>query len=64
MEFVRLIDDLQPLGLLVDSGKMLLKKKLQSSWCAFTANMQTSLIGMEACGGAFVARALRAQTMM
>ena len=46
-----------------DSGKMLLKKKFtQKQLIAFTANMQTSLIGMEACGGAhFLGRALRAQ---
>jgi transposase len=46
-----------------DNGKALLKKKFtQKQLITFTANMQTSLIGMEACGGAhFLGRALRAQ---
>jgi transposase len=46
-----------------DNGKVLLKKKFtQKQLITFTANMQTSLIGMEACGGAhFLGRALRAQ---
>ena len=46
-----------------DNGKVLLKKKFtQRQLIAFTANLQTSLIGMEACGGAhFLGRALRAQ---
>jgi transposase len=46
-----------------DNGKVLLKKKFtQKQLITFTANMQTSLIGMEACSGAhFLARALRAQ---
>jgi transposase len=46
-----------------DNGKVLLKKKFtQRQLITFTANMQTSLIGMEACGGAhFLGRALRAQ---
>src|SRR6202034_3008235 len=46
-----------------DNGKVLLKKKFtQKQLIAFAANMQTSLIGMEACGGAhFLGRALRAQ---
>src|ERR1700734_2928183 len=46
-----------------DHGKVLLKKKFtQKQLITFTANMQTSLIGMEACGGAhFLGRALRAQ---
>ena len=46
-----------------DNGKVLLKKKFtQKQLIAFTANMQTSLIGMEACAGAhFLGRALRAQ---
>jgi transposase len=46
-----------------DNGKVLLKKKFtQKQLIMFTANMQTSLIGMEACGGAhFLGRALRAQ---
>ena len=46
-----------------DNGKVLLKKKFtQKQLIAFTANMQTSLIGMEACSGAhFLGRALRAQ---
>jgi len=42
---------------------VLLKKKFtQKQLITFTANMQTSLIGMEACGGAhFLGRTLRAQ---
>jgi transposase len=46
-----------------DNGKVLLKKKFtQKQLITFTANMETSLIGMEACGGAhFLGRALRAQ---
>jgi transposase len=46
-----------------DNGKVLLKKKFtQKQLITFTANMQTSLIGMEACGGAhFLGRTLRAQ---
>src|SRR3979490_769274 len=46
-----------------DNGKVLLKKKFtQKQLIAFTANMQTSLIGMEACSGAhFLGRALREQ---
>ena len=46
-----------------DNGKVLLKKKFaQKQLITFTANMQTSLIGMEACSGAhFLGRALRAQ---
>jgi transposase len=46
-----------------DNGKVLLKRKFtQKQLIAFTANLQTSLIGMEACGGAhFLGRALRAQ---
>jgi transposase len=46
-----------------DHGKVLLKKKFsQKHLIAFTATMQTSLIGMEACSGAhFLGRALRAQ---
>jgi transposase len=42
---------------------VLLKKKFtQKQLISFTANMQTSLIGMEACSGAhFLGRALRAQ---
>jgi Transposase len=46
-----------------DNGKVLLKKKFsQKQLIAFTANMQTSLIGMEACSGAhFLGRALRGQ---
>jgi transposase len=46
-----------------ENGKLLLKKKFtQKQLITFTANMQTSLIGMEACGGAhFLGRALRAQ---
>jgi transposase len=46
-----------------DNGKVLLKKKFtQKHLITFTANLQTSLIGMEACSGAhFLGRALRAQ---
>jgi transposase len=46
-----------------DKGKVLLKKKFtQKQLINFTANLQTSLIGMEACSGAhFLGRALRAQ---
>ena len=45
------------------AGKVLVKKKFtQQQLLAFTANMQTSLIGMEACSGAhFLGRALRKQ---
>src|SRR3984885_7139196 len=48
---------------LADNGKVLLKKKFsQKQLIIFTANLQTSLIGMEACSGAhFLGRALRAQ---
>jgi transposase len=46
-----------------DNGKVLLKKKFtQRQLITFTANLQTSLIGMEACGGGhFLGRTLRAQ---
>jgi len=46
-----------------DNGEVLLKKKFtQKQLIDFTANLQTSLIGMEACSGAhFLGRALRAQ---
>src|SRR5580658_3640399 len=46
-----------------DNGKVLMKKKFtQKQLINFTVNMQTSLIGMEACSGAhFLGRALRAQ---
>ena len=46
-----------------DNGKVLLKRKFtQRQLITFTANLQTSLIGMEACGGAhFLGRTLRAQ---
>jgi transposase len=46
-----------------DNGKVLLKKKLtQKQLITFTANLTTSLIGMEACSGAhFLGRVLRAQ---
>jgi transposase len=46
-----------------DHGKVLLKKKFtQRQLITFTANPQTSLVGMEACSGAlFLGRALRAQ---
>ena len=45
------------------AGKVLVRKKFtQKQLLAFTANMQTSLIGMEACSGAhFLGRALRSQ---
>src|ERR1700722_11015982 len=45
------------------AGKVLLRKKFtQKQLIVFTANMQSSLIGMEACAGAhFLGRALRAQ---
>lgn len=45
------------------SGKVLVKRKFtQKQLLAFTANMQTSLIGLEACSGAhFLGRALRQQ---
>jgi transposase len=44
-------------------GKVLVRKKFtQKQLLAFTANMQTSLIGLEACAGAhFLGRALRKQ---
>src|SRR6202165_63984 len=46
-----------------DNGKVLLRKKFtQKQLIAFTANMQTCLIGMEACSGShFLGRALREQ---
>ena len=46
-----------------DNGKVLLKKKFtQKQLIVFTANMQTCLIGMEACSGShFLGRALREQ---
>jgi transposase len=46
-----------------EKGKVLLKKKFtQKQLIAFTANMQTCLIGMESCSGAhFLGRALREQ---
>jgi transposase len=46
-----------------DNGKVLLKKKFsQKQLLVFTANMQTCLIGMEACSGShFLGRALREQ---
>ncbi len=45
------------------AGKVLVRKKFtQRQLLAFTANMQTSLIGLEACSGAhFLGRALRKQ---
>src|ERR1700761_6849065 len=45
------------------SGKVLVKKKFtRKQLLAFTANMQTSLIGLEACSGAhFLGRALKQQ---
>ncbi len=46
-----------------DNGKGLIRKKFnQKQLITFTANLQTSLIGMEACSGAhFLGRALRSQ---
>jgi transposase len=46
-----------------DNGKVLLKKKFtQKQLIIFTANLQSSLIGMEACSGAhFLGRVLQAQ---
>jgi transposase len=46
-----------------DNGKVLLKRKFtQKQLIAFTANLQTCLIGMKACSGShFLGRALRAQ---
>ena len=46
-----------------DNGKVLIRKKFtQKQLITFTANLQTSLIGMEACSGAhFPGRALREQ---
>ena len=46
-----------------DNGKVLLKKKFtQRQLITFTANLETTLIGLEACAGAhFLGRALRAQ---
>jgi transposase len=43
------------------AGEVLLRKKFtQKQLLAFTANMQTALIGLEACSGAhFLGRALR-----
>ena len=45
------------------AGKVLIKKKFtQRRLLTYTANLQTSLIGLEACSGAhFLGRALRAQ---
>src|ERR1700677_4856016 len=45
------------------AGKVLLRKKFtQKQLITFTANMQTCLIGMEACSGShFLGRALREQ---
>jgi transposase len=46
-----------------DNGKVLLKKKFtQKQLIPFTANLETTLIGLEACGGAhFLGRTLREQ---
>jgi transposase len=46
-----------------DNGKVLLKKKFtQRQLITFTANLQSTLIGLEACAGAhFLGRALREQ---
>src|SRR5260370_3835023 len=51
------------LVVLGDNGKVLLKKKFtQRQLITFTANLQSSLIGLEACSGAhFLGRALREQ---
>ena len=51
------------LVILSEAGKVLLRKKFtQKQLITFTANMQTSLIGMEACSGAhFLGRTLREQ---
>ena len=45
------------------SGKVVIRKRCsRTQLLAFTANVQTQLIGMEACSGAhFLGRALRAQ---
>jgi transposase len=45
------------------SGKVLVKKKFtQKQLLVFTANMETSLVSLEACSGAhFLGRALRRQ---
>jgi len=45
------------------AGKVLVRKKFtQKQLLAFTANLETSLIGLEACSGAhFLGRALRKQ---
>ena len=65
--FIRLVSILGKttfhLVALGDKSKVLLKKKFtQKQLIDFTANLQTSLIGMEACSGAhFLGRALRAQ---
>jgi transposase len=55
-------DDISPGGSW-DNGKVLLKKKFtQRQLIAFTANLQTCLIGLEACSGAhFLGRTLRQQ---
>ena len=48
------------------ASQVLVRKKFtQKQLLAFTANMQTSLIGLEACPGAhFLGRALRKQGQM
>jgi transposase len=48
-----------------DNGMVLLKKKFtQRQLITFTANLQTTLIGLEACAGAhFLGRPLREQAM-
>jgi len=55
-------DDLSPVALGA-AGKVLVKKKFtQKQLPAYTANLQTSLIGLEACSGAhFLGRALHKQ---
>src|ERR1700723_3630110 len=52
-----------PLVALGEGGKVLVRKKFtQRQLIVFTANMSTSLIGLEACSGAhFLGRALREQ---
>src|SRR5271166_5756467 len=46
-----------------DSGKVVARKKFtRKQLLAYTANLQSSLIGIEACGGAhFIGAALRSQ---
>ena len=48
------------------AGKLLVKKKFtQKQLLTYTANLQTTLIGLEACSGAhFLGRALRVSRVM